>query len=900
MSRFLRKQKLPKAPRQEDLLDGGEEMLVEAMMPNGVGEGANMTTHTQVAVEESLGNPMIQELNQEAKKKAQQFIRRSFQDPMDLDEVSALRAQLQKQTVVTSSQLQSAVQSKLEALKRAADLMDESSVKLNALSNTMRAVNGRIAESNTSISKYPYLGRVHNVRDNVGKVISQVEFFARVPEKVAGLKEVIAKDPTRIRQSFLECLKLESLRIALLKEIHISRSRRLSDMRGRSSSRFRKSGLVTKGGEFSEETGSLIREAVESHLHIVTDLSRLLRRTVWKNIDDMMDVAASAPQDLVAAFEVVEMQQEFCDRQLAQVKARGEDESVARYEAIREECQARIRSGLQLRVMDCFRRVEEHAANIKSGGTEMSLIQQRLTAASELLSTMSLFKLEVAPCVPPHYKIVDTFIEAFEEHFVPLANELCSVETISVMDPKELLQLVDWFEFYQIQMESYGVDLAIHHSVDAFKVLSEDLMNEYLGRIKMQVMQWFTNIKNLPMETIPGEDGLLITTNPEDMFRVLSLQVAVAEEKLPKEKLKDVIMACLQVLRDIQRDTYDAMRTSYKDMDPMVMCATINDSLRMEEKCDKYFGDIIEQMLPEQKAEREMLLAVLEDVEAEYVEIANKATMLLAKSLLQCDLSEMFAAVFSKEWEAGEVVVDAIPVTLADVFPSLEEWLGPFMLGRIVWNVLQAIPESYIAALVRNCNARLDESAGGATASASANQLKRDLVAAGKQAASMAAHAYVVAAEDEETNQPPSNYRFKNELVAAAQVQSDLEVLSDFFYDYQKLIDRYGKIDEQLEPLAHLACVMRSPSFGGAEAPSKALFELYGLLGLRACKTVVAVNPSLGRQEKAEFLKAMQRLYDSKGSEGYGSGMPSLLDEEGEDEKDKEKSSWAWFRGRKG
>lgn len=870
------------------------------MPPFGAGDGENAGQ----AVEESVDNPMIHLLNQEAKKKAQQFIRRSFQDPTDLDEVSALRTQLQKQAVVTSSQLKGAVQSKLEALKRAADLMDESSEKLDTLSNTMRTVNGRIAESNTAISKYPHLGRVHNVRDNVGKVISQVEFFARVPEKVAGLKEVIATDPTRIRQSFLECLKLESLRIALLKEIHVSRNRRQSDIRGRSSSRYRKSGLVTREGKFSEETGSLIREAVESHLHIVTDLSRLLRRTVWKNIDDMMDVAATAPQDLVAAFEIVEMQQEFCDRQLAQVKARGEDESLARHEAIREECQTRIRSRLQLRVMDCFRRVEEHAANIKSGGTEMSLIQQRLTAASELLSTMSLFKLEVAPCVPPHYHVMDSFLEAFEEHFVPLANELCSVESISVIHPKELLQLVDWFEFYQIQMETYGVDLASHRSVDAFKVLSEDLMNEYLGRIKTQVMQWFTNIKNLPLETIPGEDGLLITTNPEDMFRVLSLQVAVAQEKLPKEKIKDVIMACLQVLRDIQRDTYDALRTSYKDMDPMVMCATINDSLRMEEKCEKFFGDIISHMLPEQKAEKEMLVAVVEDVEAEYIEIANKATMLLAKSLLQCDLSEVFTAIFSKQWEAGEVVVDAIPATLADVFPSLEEWLGPFLLGKIVWNVLHAIPEFYLAALVRSCNLRLDEggASASASASASANQLKRDIVAAGKQAASIAAH--VAGADDEEgggssAGQAPLNYRFKNELVAAAQVQSDLEVLSDFFYDYHKLIERYGKIEEQLEPLAHLAGVMRSPSFTGAEAQIRALFELYGPVGLKAAKTVVTVNPSLAKQDKADYLKAVQRLYDNKGAEGFSAAATSMLEEEeGVDEAVEQKSSWAWFRGR--
>jgi hypothetical protein len=180
MSRFLRKSsegQLPGLSLKDDEMTEyaadqqpssprASETAMPMMPPFGAGDGENAGQ----AVEESVDNPMIHLLNQEAKKKAQQFIRRSFQDPTDLDEVSALRTQLQKQAVVTSSQLKGAVQSKLEALKRAADLMDESSEKLDTLSNTMRTVNGRIAESNTAISKYPHLGRVHNVRDNVGKV----------------------------------------------------------------------------------------------------------------------------------------------------------------------------------------------------------------------------------------------------------------------------------------------------------------------------------------------------------------------------------------------------------------------------------------------------------------------------------------------------------------------------------------------------------------------------------------------------------------------------------------------------------------------------------------------------------------------------------------------------------
>jgi hypothetical protein len=191
MSRFLKKNQQHdlsgKHPHEDDgpassnlrLSEEGVNEKTEPMASGSIMPPTRGDSDETMLVGE-MNNPMILELNEEARKKAQQFIRRSFQDPMDLDEVSALRAQLQKQVVVTSSQLKGAVQSKLEALKRAADLMDESSLKLDTLSNTMRDVNRRVADSNTAISKHPHLRRVHNVRENVGKVISQVEFFARV------------------------------------------------------------------------------------------------------------------------------------------------------------------------------------------------------------------------------------------------------------------------------------------------------------------------------------------------------------------------------------------------------------------------------------------------------------------------------------------------------------------------------------------------------------------------------------------------------------------------------------------------------------------------------------------------------------------------------------------------
>jgi hypothetical protein len=76
----------------------------------------------------------------------------------------------------------------MDALKRAVDLMDESAIKLLSARGRIAKTEERISQANTVISNFEYLRRVHHARDNLQKVIIQVEFFAKVPERVAYLK----------------------------------------------------------------------------------------------------------------------------------------------------------------------------------------------------------------------------------------------------------------------------------------------------------------------------------------------------------------------------------------------------------------------------------------------------------------------------------------------------------------------------------------------------------------------------------------------------------------------------------------------------------------------------------------------------------------------------------------
>lgn len=63
---------------------------------------------------------------------------------------------------------------KLDSLKRAVDLMEESTTKLTDLTLKIDSTEGRIALTQTTISSYPNVKRAHFARDNINKVISEV------------------------------------------------------------------------------------------------------------------------------------------------------------------------------------------------------------------------------------------------------------------------------------------------------------------------------------------------------------------------------------------------------------------------------------------------------------------------------------------------------------------------------------------------------------------------------------------------------------------------------------------------------------------------------------------------------------------------------------------------------
>lgn len=112
------------------------------------------------------------------------------------------------------------------------------------------------------------------------------------------------------------------------------------------------------------------------------------------------------------------------------------------------------------------------------------------------------------------------------------------------------------------------------------------------------------------------------------MINVIHMQLSVAQEQLPREFLPSAVQTCMNVLRELQRESYDEL-SRWRDKSVESIAAIVNDNERMQEKCDE-FNDLIASLhLPEEK--ETYLTLILDEVSSEYISLAVAAVNFLVR-----------------------------------------------------------------------------------------------------------------------------------------------------------------------------------------------------------------------------------------------------------------------------
>ena len=182
---------------------------------------------------------------------------------------------------------------------------------------------------------------------------------------------------------------------------------------------------------------------------------------------------------------------------------------------------------------------------------------------------------------------------------------------------------------------------------------------------------------------------------------------------------------------------------------------------------------------------------------------------------------EVFSRLFTAEWEAGETLCSYIPSTLQDIFNDFSEWLSEYWFSKFIKDIITLVTGMYVTSLLRRCET--------------------------------------------------PNFRFKNELAAANQVDRDLESLVLFFEKYAEELRAgglrpkpdsvKGAVVDELEPIANLMGMIRAPHFSAAEADARSLYDKFKGDGLKIVLATISFNPSWSKAEKVRRNRRHCSIY---------------------------------------
>ena len=424
---------------------------------------------------------------------------------------------------------------------------------------------------------------------NLESLLAQMDFYAAIPSRCAALRAQLEERPRDVVVVYKRTMELELWRSSLQRHVRQATDRaRAADGLKRSTSDY---GL--------EELGRLAAALAHRFAAVAGLVHDVFEFALAPLGDDVLASAADDPARVVAAARVVELH-ETLQRQrlrrdaLADAEARGEDAADALDRLRHSPTGAPARAGAVARLYDGFRK----RAATAFAEAQMSLADRGHGATAALLGAGTRLILDtqacvdhLAPLLPPSWRCARVCRSALEAHVERQLGQLWSPARARDLEVEELFQVSEWLETYNailseidpVADDGDGGDgdddaraaapLRPRGPAKAFATAGAFLMGEYLDRIAKQVESWFVTIRARKAEPRADPAGRLVTTRPEDMFQVITMQVGVALDHAARDApdpadepaspgrpkgqhVATVVLRCLEELR------HDAARSS--------------------------------------------------------------------------------------------------------------------------------------------------------------------------------------------------------------------------------------------------------------------------------------------------------------------------------------------------
>jgi hypothetical protein len=397
-------------------------------------------------------------------------------------------------------------------------------------------------------------------------------------------------------------------------------------------------------------------------------------------------------------------------------------------------------------------------------------------------------------------------------------------------------------------------------------------------RIQSEVRVVFHKIRSQKIDINPSPyDATLMTTHPEDMFNVMHAQLYVTTEKLPPEFIKEVAVACFQVLQDFQRTSYDffenAGQTRKREMDLIALSAFINDNQRMADKCYDFLSEVLKALPPSFDADEAVLKAMTNEIAREYALIVDQAILLLCRCILTNLEDRFYIQLFTPQWEYGnnnEHIMTNLIKRVREYCEDFKLWLTFPHYVKFMKELLYLLVGHYIMAIrkkVHGIFSFVNESIVSNKIMTDRSMLfdfyriqfkeilKKDKNRK-KSTSSVVEAVFDISIKDQASNKEnrsnKSNVNSKN-ILSNNSREGELSPLLDNL----ELV-----LNEAFAPVNCFARIIASPTVELAETDAKKLFLIFGIDGLKVVQSCFLLNPCIPFSERLTCGKIAQKLFD--------------------------------------
>jgi hypothetical protein len=352
-------------------------------------------------------------------------------------ETNKLRAMIQRDLSIINARLNDGVAAsglEVQELVNAVSATKDDIGRLREL--TTYISDGQISDRDEFLlAKYPYMRKAINARRNINRTFRELEFFSQIPSTCDRLRDELhggewtAEEWSTIRNVSMEHVELEIMLVEAENSM--------------------------KGSQHNFNV-AMVDSFLSAHVQNVWELGDEIRMRIISGIGSAFDLSINNPAGMVALVEAVEVYERAAETFDHRRKERG-DSGKLRFTNMRAAALEQLYQDFELRGVEMFRGVHEHAADIAdeddAANTQFTAV---LKAATELVTEIDIVKHQVSPCFAPHWHV--------EALWSSCVAHVCSnhiVQQIGGPDGQnlpdltitQLLELVAWVEYFRETIE---------------------------------------------------------------------------------------------------------------------------------------------------------------------------------------------------------------------------------------------------------------------------------------------------------------------------------------------------------------------------------------------------------------------------------------------------------------